>query len=110
MKQVVWQIRLVFDVRRHDALVPLREHLGQPRPENGVLRAREGEVGGARADLVRASHRYDRRRQALREGLQYTLVAGPGPVDLVHEHQRRNVQPLQRAHQDSCLRLNGLDR
>ena len=105
----IGHVRLVLDVRRHDPLVALREHLGQPVPEDGVLRAREREVGGARAELVRGSHRHDRRRQALRDVLQHALVAGPGPVDLVHEHQRRNAQPLQRTHQDARLRLHALD-
>jgi hypothetical protein len=57
---------------------------------------------------VRTSHRCDRRRQAFRDGLHHTVVAGPRPVDLVHEHQRRNAQPLQCTHQDARLRLHAL--
>ena len=33
----------------------------------------------------------------------------PATVDLVHEQQRRDAQPLQRAHQDAGLRLHALD-
>ena len=35
---------------------------------------------------------------------------GAAPVDLVHEEQRRDAQPLQRAHQHPGLRLHALDR
>ena len=76
-KQVIWQSRLVLDVRRHDPLVAFREHLGHPSPERGVLSAREGEGGGARAERVRGSDRYDRLRQALGDVPHHTLVAGP---------------------------------
>ena len=43
-KPVVRDTRLVLDVRRQDPVVALGEHLGQPGPEGGVLRAggREG--------------------------------------------------------------------
>ena len=108
-KQVIWQSRLVLDVRRHDPLVAFREHLGHPSAERGVLSAREGEGGGARAERVRGSDRYDRLRQALGDVPHHTLVAGAGSVDLVHEHERRNAQPLQGTHQDAGLRLHALD-
>ena len=38
------------------------------------------------------------------------LGVGAGPVDLVDEHDRRDAQPLQGAHQDQRLRLHALDR
>ena len=37
------------------------------------------------------------------------LGVGARAVDLVHEHDRRDAQPLQRAHQHQRLRLDALD-
>jgi hypothetical protein len=100
--------RLVLDVRRQDPLVPLRQRLGQPGRELGVARAGGGEIACAGPERAHGSHRDDRRGQALRDRLQHALVRGAGAVDLVHEDQRRNPQPLQGAHQDAGLRLDAL--
>ena len=108
-KPVMRDVGLVLDVRRQNSVVALRKHLRQPCPKTGIVGTEEREGRSARAELARGSHRNDRRRQALRDRVQHALVAGSGAVDLVHEHQRRNAQPLQRAHQHARLRLHTLD-
>ena len=84
---------VILDVRGQEHLVPIGEHLGQPRPERGSL----------------GSHPDDRRRQSIGDLLQNAIGIGSGAVGLVHEDQRRDAQPLQRAHQQRRLRLHALD-
>jgi hypothetical protein len=100
---------VVFDVRGQDRIVLLGEHLRQPRPEGGVAGAPRREPGSSCSETVDGSHRHDRRRQSLRDRLQHALVTGTGAVDLVHEQERRNAQPLERPHQQARLRLYTLD-
>ncbi len=107
-KLLIGDTRLVLDVRRQDPVVALREHLSHAAQGLAIVPAGECERRGARAKLARCAHRYDRRRQTLRNRPHYPLVAGPRAVDLVDEDQRRNAQPLQRARQDARLRLHPL--
>src|SRR5205823_11073773 len=48
-------------------------------------------------------------RQSFRDALQDALVLRAATVDLVHEDQRGNAQPLQRPHQHTRLRLHTFD-
>ena len=47
--------------------------------------------------------------RAVRRSPADPLIARAGTVDLVHEQQRRDAQPLQGSHQDAGLRLHALD-
>ena len=101
--------RLVVDVRRQDRVVALGEHLGQPCPERAIV----GAVGVKRAARVPSSRAAPIGTIAgvrrSRDGRSTRSSPAPGAVDLVDEDQRRNAQPLQRAHQDARLRLHALD-
>ncbi|MGC4110666.1 MAG: hypothetical protein QM747_09630 [Nocardioides sp.] len=79
---------------RNDASsAAVRRERRRPRPEAGG-RAHRQDVGG----------------QPSADRVEDPVDVGAGPVDLVHEQQRRHVQPLQRPHQDPRLRLHTLDR
>ena len=88
----------------------LGEHLEKmgwnvtPRPVPGH------EVRRWCARTAHGTHCGDHRREPLRDGRQHAVVSGAGTVDLVDEDQRRDAEPLQRAHQDTGLRLHALDR
>ena len=86
--------RLVVDVRSEDRIVALSKQIGEPGREGGFGRAEAREVGGARAEIPHRTHRDDRRRHSFGDALQDALVAGAATVDLVHEDQRGNAQPL----------------
>ncbi len=88
----------------------LRQCLGEPGSKRGVVSVERLEACGSRTERVRAAHSHDRGGQAFRDRLDGALVVGAGAVDLVHEQQRRNVQPLQGAHEDARLGLDALDR
>ena len=105
----VRDLGLAPDVRGHDRLVVLGEHLGQPGREGRVGAVPAGEASRARAQLMRRAHRDDGRRQPLGDIPQQALVTRAAPVDLVHEQHGRDAQPLQRPHQDAGLRLDALD-
>jgi len=71
------------------------------------VRRRDGRVPGAgRGHRV---HRHDGRGQLRAQVVQDAIRIGAAPIDLVHEHDRRDVQPLQRAHEDAGLGLDALD-
>ena len=88
----------------------LGQHLGQPRLERHVIRPGDPERRGAGAELERRPHRDDRRRQALGNRRHDALGPGAGSVDLVDEHEGRDAQPLERAHEDAGLRLHAFHR
>jgi hypothetical protein len=102
--------RLVVDVRGQQRVVVLGEEVDQPAGERGVAGAvrREGRAAGA--EPAGRSHRDDRRGQLLGDALQHAFVARAAAIDLVDEDERRDTQPLQRAHQHPRLRLDALDR
>ena len=101
--------RLAVDVRGQDRVVLLGQQLGQPGRE-GIVGAVPGrEVGGARSELTRGAHRDDRWCQSLRDGPEQAVVTRAATVDLVDEHEGRDAQSMQRAHQDVCLRLHAFD-
>ena len=104
------RLRLVFDVRGEDPVVVLRQRLGQPGSKRGVVSVERLDACAAGAERVRAPHPHDRRSQALRDRVHGALVVGARAVDLVHEQERRNAQPLQGAHEDARLGLDALDR
>jgi hypothetical protein len=85
------------------------QYLGQPGPGAGVGLPPRREARRAGAEPGGATHRDHGRRQPGRDRPQHTLLPRPTPVDLVHEQQRRDAQPLQRPHQDTGLRLHPLD-
>ena len=95
------------DVRAQDRLVVLGEDLGER------LDALVGRVNGtvARgpgvADLPIGMTPGDSRRAIAGDD---ALRIGAGPVDLVDEDQRRDVEPLERAEQQRRLGLDALDR
>jgi hypothetical protein len=78
--------------------------------EVGVGGSERREGRGSRTELVRRSHRDDVGRQALLDLVEHAFRVGTHAIDLVHEQQRRHLQPLQRAHQDPRLRLHSFDR
>ena len=86
--------------------------LARPRAlyEIAVGRSERGERRGSRSEPVGRAHRDHGGRQALLDLVEHALGIRPGTVDLVHEEQRRDVEPLQRAHQDSRLRLHSFHR
>ena len=92
---------LVLDVGGEERVVVVGQHVGlrEPRLERRV----------ARADAAHPAHRHDRGRQPLGDLVQHRLLARAGAIDLVDEQQRRDPQPLQRAHQHARLRLHALD-
>ncbi len=100
---------LVVDVRGQDPVVALGEQFRQPAAKGWIVRIRGSEVGDSCPEPVRSSHRDDRRRQSLGDRPQDAFVIRSGTVDLVHEDQSGNLQPLQRPHQQRRLRLHAFD-
>ena len=99
---------VIVDVRGQNPLVPLGEHFGQPRLNSGFCVPRR-EARVSCSEPMRGPDRDDRRCQPLRDRPQDAFVTRSGTVDLVHEDQRRNVQPLQGPHQKGRLRLHAFD-
>ena len=97
--------RVVVDERLQERFVVLGEQLVQRRVVYDSLHERV-----SRAEPTRRRHRDDRGPEAFRDGAKHPLLVGSGAIDLVHEQERRYPEPLQRAHQDPCLRLDALDR
>lgn len=95
-----------LDVRGQQVVVVLGEQIEEGRLEAGIVE--QGEVGVARARPGHLAHRDDRRSQPRGDALQHSLVLRPTTVDLVHEDERGNPQPLERPHQHPGLRLDTL--
>jgi hypothetical protein len=85
------------------------EQIGQRGGEVDVGLAVRREPGGAGAEPACRAHRDDGRRQPLGDAPQHALVRGATTVDLVHEDEGGDAQPLQRPHQHAGLRLHTLD-
>ena len=104
------QRRLITDVRTEDGLVVLCEGLGQRRPVGlvGRYEALEGRVAGPGA--ADRAHRHHGGRQPPGHRRDDPLRVGPGPVDLVDEEQRRDVEPLEGPEEERRLGLDTLDR
>ena len=88
----------------------LGEDLGERRHTRGVVRGERDDARRALACLPDPLHRDERRREPARHRLDDAAVVGAGPVDLVDEDQRRDVEPLQGAEQERRLRLDAFDR
>ena len=88
----------------------LGESLGLPVAEGAVLRSVRREPGRPAPRSVDQAHGEDVGAEPAGHSGQHGLDVGAGPVDLVDEQQRRDAEPLQRAHQDAGLRLHPLDR
>ena len=82
--------------------------LAGPRPAHEIaVGGSEGdERRSARPEPLRRAHRHDCGREALLDLVEHTLRVRACAIDLVDEEQRGNFEPLQRAHQDSRLRLH----
>jgi len=100
---------VVLDVAGQDVLVMLGEGLSEPGTERSVGSTPRSKTGAAGTQRAGRAHRDDGRGQPLRDRPQHASGVGTGPVDLVHEEQHRQLQPLQRAHQHAGLRLHALD-
>ena len=100
---------VVLDVAGQDVLVMLGEGLSEPGTERSVGGTPRSKTGAAGTQRAGRAHRDDGRGQPLRDRPQHASGVGTGPVDLVHEEQHRQLQPLQRAHQHAGLRLHALD-
>ncbi len=101
--------QLIVYVRGQDLVVPFGEHLGQPGPGRGIRRL-EGRKGRhPAAEPAGASHRDDGRGEPFGDRPQDPPLIRARTVDLVHEQQGRDAQPLQGSHQDASLRLHALD-
>ena len=88
----------------------LGEDLGERRPVGRVVRA-ERHDGRVRVPASRTRPSGRSPGESRRAIASTTRVGvGAGPVDLVDEDQRRDVEPLERAEQERRLRLDALDR
>ena len=94
--------RVVAHERAQDRLVVLGEDLGQRRARRAAL--------DVPRPASRTGHRDDARRQPPGHRREDRVGIGAGPVDLVDEDQRRDVEPLEGAEQERRLRLDALDR
>ena len=92
--------RLVVDIGGQERLVVLYEHLYSHQFQT---------LTSSRALAIDGHHRDRGRRQSLRDVAQHPFAVGACTIDLVHEDQRRDAKPLQRAHQGAGLRLHALD-
>ncbi len=108
-KPAIRQAGLVVDVGGHDLVVPLRERLGEAAAEGVVVGTKDAERCVACAEPARRPHRDDLGREAVADREEHTCCVRADSVDLVQEDQRRDAEPLERAHQDACLRLHPLD-
>ena len=99
-----------LDVRREQVVVVLGERHGLPIAEAAVVRSVRRVPGGSAPGPVDDTHRQDVGAEAAGDGVQDGVHVGAGAVDLVDEQERRDAEPLQRAHQDAGLRLDPLDR
>ncbi len=99
----------VVGARGQERVVVLGEPVDEPLRERGVAVVVRVEGGLARAEVGHLTHRDHVGREACRQVGQHGVVRRTGAVDLVHEDQRRDAEPLQRAHQHAGLRLHALD-
>jgi hypothetical protein len=100
--------RLVLEVGGQDRVVVVGDQVDQAGGEPGVGGAVRPGAGAAGAQPAGRGHRDDRRGQLLGDGLQHAPVVRATAVDLVHEHEGGDVEPLQRPHQHAGLRLHAL--
>ena len=84
------------------------QQFGEPRRKPTIVRAEQLENRTASAQPVDRSHCDDCRRELLRDLPKHTAGIRAAAVDLVHEDEGGNAQPLQRPHQHSRLRLHAL--
>ena len=106
----VRQAGLVADVRAQDRLVVLGQDLGERHPMFRIGGGQRCDRRRSTARVVDGLHRDDRRRQPPCHDLDDAQRIGAGPVDLVDEDQRRDVESLERPEQERRLRLDALDR
>jgi hypothetical protein len=92
-----------------ERLVALGEALGHTGCEVGVGPVERDELGARCAEVARRAHRHDGRGEPVGDGVENPVRVGPGPVDLVHEDQRRDPRALQRSHEDAGLGLHAFD-
>jgi hypothetical protein len=91
-------------------VVVVGEQLDQPGGEAGVGGAVGREARAAGTQPTGRPHRDDRRGQPLGDAPQDAVGVGAAAVQLVHEQQGGDAQPLQRPHQQAGLRLHALHR
>ncbi len=101
--------RRTVDDRCQQRVVVFGEQLRELGREHRVRRAVWPERGALRARALLPPHRDDGRCELLGDRPEHTVASRSAAVDLVHEQQGRDAQPLQRPHQDAGLRLHALD-
>ena len=101
---------LVPDVRAEDRLVVLGEDLGERRDMGRIVGRERLDGRLAAAGVTDPRHRDHPGREPARHGLDDPVGVGSGPIDLVDEDQRRDVEALEGAEEEWRLRLDALDR
>ena len=86
------------------------QELGERGQMRGVVRFERDERRLGAPGVADTPHRHHARCQAAGHGPEDAPRIGAGPVDLIDEDQRRDVEPLERAEEQRRLRLDALDR
>src|SRR5215218_1734198 len=86
--------RLVVDVRGKKRVVVVGEQIDQSGSKVRVVGTVRRKTRTPGSQPAGRSHRDDRRRQSLRDALQRTFTLRSTAVDLVHEDEGSDAQPL----------------